>query len=230
MAVSLKTRAVILRRVDYGEADRILTVITPQYGELAVMAKGVRRAKSKLAGGVELLAECELGLVKGSSSSSGMWTLTSSDIVEFYGEIIKDYDRLQFAYQMLKQVNDLGEFIDTPELFTYAVGTLWALNNSAIDMRLTKAWLLLGLTKLKGGELNLLTDSHGERLMADKKYNYSIAARAFTPAENGKFGANEIKLLRLLSSEDYRLLARLRVMDSKVAAALYIANVALESC
>jgi len=39
-----------LSRTDYGEADRILTVLTPDYGKLRLLAKGVRKVKSKLGG------------------------------------------------------------------------------------------------------------------------------------------------------------------------------------
>ena len=43
MATSLTTRAIILRRTNYGEADRILTILTPEYGQQAVIARAVRR-------------------------------------------------------------------------------------------------------------------------------------------------------------------------------------------
>ena len=52
----LVTEVIILARTDYGEADRILTVLSPEYGKLRLLAKGVRRVKSKLAGGIELFS------------------------------------------------------------------------------------------------------------------------------------------------------------------------------
>ena len=56
-----RTQAIVLRRTNYGEADRILKVITPQ-GQRSIMAKGVRREKSKLAGGIELFAISDMTL------------------------------------------------------------------------------------------------------------------------------------------------------------------------
>ena len=50
-----RTQAVVLRRTNYGEADRILQLLTPD-GRRSVMARGVRKEKSKLAGGIELFA------------------------------------------------------------------------------------------------------------------------------------------------------------------------------
>lgn len=60
-----KTEAIVLRRSDLGEADRILTLYTPHLGKLRAIAKGVRRPKSKLGGHVELLTHCSLMLARG---------------------------------------------------------------------------------------------------------------------------------------------------------------------
>ena len=51
----LRTKAIVLRRTDYGEADRILQLLTPS-GKRSVIARGVRKEKSKLAGGIELFS------------------------------------------------------------------------------------------------------------------------------------------------------------------------------
>lgn len=59
-----RTRAIVLRRTNYGEADRILQLITPE-GRQSVMARGVRREKSKLAGGIELFAVSDVVLGEG---------------------------------------------------------------------------------------------------------------------------------------------------------------------
>ena len=59
------TEAIVLSRFDYGEADRILTLITPGSGKLKAIAKGVRRQKSRLGGSVEPFAELRLVLAHG---------------------------------------------------------------------------------------------------------------------------------------------------------------------
>ena len=61
MAESERLRAIVLRRTNYGEADRILQLLTPK-GKRSVMAKGARRERSKLAGGIELFALCDVVL------------------------------------------------------------------------------------------------------------------------------------------------------------------------
>ena len=231
MAISLTTRAIILRRTNYGEADRILTILTPEHGQLAVMAKAVRRAKSKLAGGIELFAICELGLVKSSSATNGMWTLTSSRIIVFYDQLMLDYDRLQFGYEAIKQISRLSSAVDTPELYQVLAGVLASLNSRLIDLRLVKTWFSLHLARLRGSELNLLTDSNGMKLVEGVSYDYDVAEQAFVYLDDGgRYDTETIKLLRLLSANPASILARLKIENETVLTnALYLASLAEQS-
>jgi DNA repair protein RecO (recombination protein O) len=56
---------IVLRRVDYGEADRILTVLTRAHGKIGVIARGVRRPQSRLASRTDLFARSRMQLAKG---------------------------------------------------------------------------------------------------------------------------------------------------------------------
>jgi DNA repair protein RecO (recombination protein O) len=60
-----KTEAIVLRSMDLGEADRVLTVLTPRLGKLRVVAKGVRRTRSRLGGGLEPFSDVQLVLAVG---------------------------------------------------------------------------------------------------------------------------------------------------------------------
>jgi DNA repair protein RecO (recombination protein O) len=60
-----KTEAIVLRGLDLGEADRVLTVLTPHLGKLRVIAKGARRPRSRLGGGLEPLGHVDLVLAVG---------------------------------------------------------------------------------------------------------------------------------------------------------------------
>jgi DNA repair protein RecO (recombination protein O) len=59
------TEAIVLSRFDLGEADRVLTLITPQIGKLKAIAKGVRRPTSRLGGSLEPFAELSVALARG---------------------------------------------------------------------------------------------------------------------------------------------------------------------
>ena len=51
-----RVEAVVLRRIDFGEADRVLVLFTRERGKLPVVAKGIRRISSRMAGHLELFA------------------------------------------------------------------------------------------------------------------------------------------------------------------------------
>lgn len=60
-----QTKAIIVRRIDYGEADRIVTFVTEGNGMVSALAKGVRKLSSKLAGGLELFSISNVTFLKG---------------------------------------------------------------------------------------------------------------------------------------------------------------------
>ena len=59
------TDAIVLSHFDLGEADRVLTLITPEYGKLKAIAKGIRRQKSRIGGSLEPFAELRVQLARG---------------------------------------------------------------------------------------------------------------------------------------------------------------------
>ena len=59
------TDAIVLSRFDYGEADRILTLLTPTAGKVKAIAKGIRRQTSRIGGSLEPFAELRLALAVG---------------------------------------------------------------------------------------------------------------------------------------------------------------------
>ena len=59
------TEAIVLTRFDLGEADRVMTLITPAGGKLKAIAKGIRRPTSRLGGSLEPFAELTLSMARG---------------------------------------------------------------------------------------------------------------------------------------------------------------------
>jgi DNA repair protein RecO (recombination protein O) len=78
MPGSLKTEAIVLRGIRYGEADRILHLYTPERGRVSAIAKGVRRAKSRFGGRLEPFFRLDLVLYEGKSD---LMTVTSAETI-----------------------------------------------------------------------------------------------------------------------------------------------------
>lgn len=200
-----RTRAIVLRRTNYGEADRILQLMTPE-GRRSVMARGVRREKSKLAGGIELFAISDIVMIEGKGE---LGVLTSAQLVHFYNHILEDYDRLQFGYQAIKLIARASETVDEPEWFDMLAEILMALDAKTIALPLIEVWFYLHYASLLGHELNLAIDIDGEKLSSDKKYRYDVGEQGLREVGNGELGAEHIKLLRLVSSKSLKVLAQI---------------------
>ena len=68
MAGPVKTEAVVLRSMRYGEADRILHLYTPHRGRVGAIAKGVRRARSRFGGAWSRSSACASSCTKAAAS------------------------------------------------------------------------------------------------------------------------------------------------------------------
>lgn len=191
----LVTRAIILRRTDYGEADRILILLTPDYGKLSLVARGVRRVKSKLAGGIELFSVSTITFAKGRSD---LGTLVSARLVKHYGTIVQDLDRTMLGYELIKEFSKNTEDHPGPEYFGLLEQAFEALDDAAIPLDVIRLWFWAQLLRLGGLEPNLQTDTSDRKLQADMQYQFDNDAMAFAAApEQGRFNRNHIKLLRL---------------------------------
>jgi DNA repair protein RecO (recombination protein O) len=79
MALALKTEAIVLRSIRYGEADRILHLYTPHHGRMAAIAKGARRARSRFGARLEPFMQVSVLLHPGRSE---LYTVTGVDTVD----------------------------------------------------------------------------------------------------------------------------------------------------
>lgn len=194
------TQGIILARTNYGEADRIITVLTPDQGKLKLMAKGVRKPKSKLAGGIELFSVSDITFIPGKSD---IGTLVSSRLDTHYGNIVKDIDRTMLGYELIKQLNKTTEDEPEKDYFNLLEKTFESLNDEHINNVLIQAWFSAQLLRLGGHAPNLHTDTTGTRLAVEHTYNFSFDDMAFLQADgNGRFNAERIKVFRLLFSDN----------------------------
>lgn len=217
----IRTKAVVLRRTNYGEADRILQLLTPDDGKLSVMARSVRKEKSKLAGGIELFAICDVTIMPGKGE---IGTLTGARLDTFFAQILKDYERTQFAYEVIKQVSRATEMVSEPAFYELITGAFRSLDDLTIDARLTEIWFWLQLAILQGVGLNLASDATGERLAADRQYEFDIAESTLVERPNGRFGADNIKLLRLLSAQSPKIAAHVSGIEELLNDCLWLAR------
>lgn len=189
------TRGIVLARTNFAEADRILTFITPNHGKLRVIAKGSRKQKSKLAGGIEPFSISDLTILVGRGEVD---TLMSSRLVKHFGNLTSQLDRLNTASALMRLLNKNTEDNPEPEYYKLLVRIFKALNNIDLPPNLAELWFSLQFLKLAGHSPNLRTDVLGQELDAQQKYNFDVDKMTFFAARSGKYNANHIKFLRLV--------------------------------
>jgi DNA repair protein RecO (recombination protein O) len=111
----LRTEAVVLRSLRYGEADRILHLYTPMRGRVSAIAKGVRRTRSRFGGRLEPFSHVDLQLHEGRSD---LLTVTGADTIDAHAHLRDDAAALDAAGRACDAVARLFESGDPhPEVF-----------------------------------------------------------------------------------------------------------------
>jgi DNA repair protein RecO (recombination protein O) len=100
-----RTEGVVLRRANLGEADKILTIATPDHGTVRAIAKGVRRPKSKLSGHLDLFCRSHLLIAKGQTLD----VIAGAAMIDGYKAIRADLWRTSCAIYLVELVDRLSE-------------------------------------------------------------------------------------------------------------------------
>jgi DNA repair protein RecO (recombination protein O) len=140
-----RTEAIVLKGYDYGEADRILTLLTPHAGKLRAIAKGVRRTKSRMSGHVDLFTRSNLLIARGRQLD----IVTQADTLENFGPVRSDLWRSSLCHYVAELADNFSaENLANYPLYALVICTLRRLSTgSDLDLA-TRAFelSLLGVT------------------------------------------------------------------------------------
>lgn len=143
------TRGIVLRETNYREADKILTVLTRDFGKRTVKARGCRRKNSKLTAASQLLTYSEMILLE----RGGYTTLTEAECLEQFWSIREDLPQLSLACYFAEVTEQSAqEGLETPELLSLLLNALYALDTLKKPLGLVKAAFELKLLCLTGYE------------------------------------------------------------------------------
>jgi DNA repair protein RecO (recombination protein O) len=127
-ARSYKTRAIVLRARNLGEADKIFTLFTDARGKLDAVAKGVRRAKSQVAGRLEFASEAQLGMHRGRNLD----IITSADITHSRFSSVTDPAAFATAHLLAELIDAFCEpDLAMSDVYALLEGALAALAGAA---------------------------------------------------------------------------------------------------
>ncbi|MGH9298633.1 MAG: DNA repair protein RecO [Acidimicrobiales bacterium] len=123
---TFRDEAVVLRTIRLGEADRIISFVTPEHGKVRAVAKGIRKPKSKLAGRLEPLTHVDVMCWKGRDLD----IVNQVEVLDHFRSVREDLDRMPAAFTMLEAVDLM--VVDSqpmPGVFRSLIGALRTLDH-----------------------------------------------------------------------------------------------------
>ena len=128
MSEIVKTEAIVLSKMNYGDSSSIASLFTEDFGKLSVIVKGARSPKSKYGKIVDPLNYLSVVLYK--KESREIQLLSGADIIEHYPDMKNDLDKLGYAYAVVELVkNLLAEHEANKKIFKGLVKILSRLNS-----------------------------------------------------------------------------------------------------
>lgn len=111
---SYKAEGIILKRNNFGEADKILTFFTKHHGKISLIAKGIRRTTSRKGGHLELFNQVKVFVAKGRNLD----VVTEAEVINAFKDWRRDLKKVAVAYQLCELVDKLtAELVENQEVY-----------------------------------------------------------------------------------------------------------------
>jgi DNA repair protein RecO (recombination protein O) len=215
-----RTEAIVLRRADFGEADRLLTVFTPERGKLRLVAKGARKPTSRKSGHVELFSHGQFMVAVGRELD----IVTQAETLEPFLPLREDLLRTTYAYYVAELADAFtAEQDENRALFGLlmdAFGWLCA----ADDLPLVARYYELHLLGLAGYQPQLFVcGSCKKRLEPEVNYLSAADGSVFCSKcghdrpGTTQISVNALKVLRFLQTREWETCHLLRLSPASYA-------------
>lgn len=154
MSEIIKTEAVVLSKMNYGDTSMIASLFTEDLGRISVIVKGARSPKSKYGRIVDLINHLSVVLYK--KESREIQFLSGADTIDHFPEIKNDLDKLKYAYSVAELVkNLLAEHEVSKRIFKGIVKILNRLNSGEEPPEVTFGRFFIFFLKEIGYELQV---------------------------------------------------------------------------
>ncbi len=209
------TDAIVLSRFDYGEADRILTLITPGAGKIKAIAKGIRRQKSRIGGSLEPFAELRVALAQGRTFE----VVTQVDVVHPWLNLRDDLVSFGTASYLAELANGTLEEHHAAESVYVMLKRAYEILDAGMASGRVARWFEMHLADELGvrPEVDRCVEC-GRLLEADERYRWMPPLGGVLcercpgpPFERAGLSLEALKLLKAYQRQDVEALAALRV-------------------
>ena len=167
---SWRDRAFVVRTYDFGEADRVVVLLTRNHGLVRGVAKGVRKVKSRFGSRLQPFVDVDVQVYPG----RGLSTITGADTVTYFGaRIIDDFDRYAAACAVMEVAEKLSYDQGDPELFALVQEALTNLQTDQHPTLVLDAFMLKA-TEHAGWGLSLFNCANCQTPGPHKAFNTTV--------------------------------------------------------
>lgn len=165
--MNTSTKGLVIKEQTIGESDRLVTLLTADYGLVRAFVRGAKHMKSRLASTTSLFAYCEFSLYRGKDA----FVVDNASPIEVFFDLRKDIVRLALAQYFAQLAYELCEEEQpAPETLSVILNALHLLCNSDKDLRLVKSAVELRLLCLGGYMPNILACANCATYETDLMY------------------------------------------------------------
>lgn len=151
--MTTSTRGLVIREQTIGESDRLVTLLTADYGLIRAFVRGAKQVKNRLASSTSLFAYSDFQLYRGRDA----FVVDNASPVEVFFDLRKDIERLAAAQYFAQLSYELGEEEQpSAEMLSVILNSLHLLCNSSKDIRIIKSAVEFRLLSLGGYMPNIL--------------------------------------------------------------------------
>jgi DNA repair protein RecO (recombination protein O) len=211
-----RVASILIRQRDLGEADRIVVLYSREQGKLDAVAKGIRRPRSKLAGGLQLFSHARVQLAAGRT----LEVVTQVQPITLFRRLREDmacYTHACYVAELLDVLTDDGD--PDPPLFDLLLGTLEGLDAGGQPPSLARGFEIKLLTRLGyGPELDVCVSCAAN--VGDRGAGFSASQGGVICGECSRAaGAAEVSPATLRALRDLRRMPAQELIDRRLSAA-----------
>lgn len=210
-----RTQGFILKKINRGEADQLLTIYTKDFGKLKILGRAIRKITSKLRSGADIFYLSEIEFIQGKTYK----TLTDASVIKNFKDIKKDLKKLKIAHKIAKLLNVFlrGEEKDDKlwDLLNEVFNKLNNLQFTISNLRLLCYYFLWNFLSTLGYEPEIY-----KCVVCRKKLNPNFLY--FSPSDGGvvcasckqknrRINSDLVKILRIILKKNWQILSRLKI-------------------
>jgi DNA repair protein RecO (recombination protein O) len=213
--MNYKTRGIVIKRSDFSESDRILTIFTERFGKVKAIARGVRKVSSKLAGSLEPFMLLGLMLYEGKT----FYTVTGVVIEAEYPKVHTVLKKMAGAFYIGELIDKFEEEKQKSEVvFQLIIEALGALNKYDSELVLRVFEVLILNTAGVWGDLSICLHCHRKLEPVENFWDGEeggiICHSCQRTYHHGLAMSNDaIKVFRLIISDGFNIINRLKIPE-----------------